>query len=201
MSASETAVAATERSVRILEAACTVIVRDGAHGLRMASVAREARVSKALVHYYFATRQELLRSALQFSEQRWNAALDEQLAALPTAAAKLERMLLAGIEPDLPFSEQRALGNEIWSTLRTDDELRPLVERSYRAWLARARRADRRRARGRLDPGRGRGASRPVGVSRRRRTGSTRSSISASLDRERAARLMRGAIALELGTA
>jgi AcrR family transcriptional regulator len=136
MSASETATAPTERNVRILEAACTVIVRDGAHGLRMASVAREAQVSKALVHYYFATRQELLRSALQFSEQRWNAALDEQLAPLPTAAAKVERMLLAGIEPDLPFSEQRALGNEIWSTLRAD-ELRPLVERSYRAWLAR----------------------------------------------------------------
>src|SRR5262245_20287176 len=125
MSVPETVHAPTERSIRILEAACTVIVRDGAHGLRMATVAREASVSKALVHYYFATRQELLRSALEFSEQRWNAALDDELAPFPTAAGKLERMLLAGIEPDLPFSEQRALGNEIWSSLRSDDELRP----------------------------------------------------------------------------
>ena len=62
--------AQTDRVVAILEAACRVIVREGAHGLRMASVADEAGVSKALVHYYFATRQELLRSAFAFSESR-----------------------------------------------------------------------------------------------------------------------------------
>lgn len=200
MSASETATAPTERNVRILEAACTVIVRDGAHGLRMASVAREAQVSKALVHYYFATRQELLRSALQFSEQRWNAALDEQLAPLPTAAAKVERMLLAGIEPDLPFSEQRALGNEIWSTLRADDELRPLVERSYRAWLARLV--------GLVDDGRADGSI-PATVEAESagwRLAAAADGLDSLLylglaDRERVAQLMRGAIALELGTA
>ena len=38
---------------------------EGAHGLRMASVAAEAGVSKALVHYYFATRQELLRERVR----------------------------------------------------------------------------------------------------------------------------------------
>ena len=41
----------SERVVAILEAACRVVVREGAHGLRMAAVAREAGVSKALVHY------------------------------------------------------------------------------------------------------------------------------------------------------
>jgi AcrR family transcriptional regulator len=200
MSTSETAASPTERSVRILEAACTVIVRDGAHGLRMASVAREAQVSKALVHYYFATRQALLRSALQFSEERWNAALDEQLALLPTAAAKVERMLVAGIEPDLPFREQRALGNEIWSTLRTDDELRPLVERSYKAWLGRLV--------GLIDDGRADGSvpasvdAEPAGW----RLAAVADGLDSLLylglaDREQAARLMRGAIALELGTA
>ncbi len=132
-----TAQAPTERRARILEAACRVIVRDGAHGLRMASVATEADVSKALVHYYFATRQELLRHAFAFSEQRWQAALDAELEHVGTGAARVERMLLATIETGPPFSEQRALGNEVWSSLRTDEELRPVVERSYRAWLAR----------------------------------------------------------------
>ena len=200
MSASETVHAQTERSIRILEAACTVIVRDGAHGLRMASVAREAQVSKALVHYYFATRQELLRSALEFSEQRWHAALDDQLEPLPNAAAKLERMLLAGIEPDLPFSEQRALGNEIWSNLRSDDELRPLVERSYRSWLARLV--------GLIDDGRADGSipasvdAEPAGWRLAAAADGLDSLLYLGLvDRERAARLMRGAIALELGRA
>ncbi len=126
-----------DRTIHILEAACRVIVRDGAHGLRMAGVAEEAGVSKALVHYYFATRQELLRNAFAFSERRWHTAVDTELVELPTGAARVERMLLVGVEPDLAFSEQRALWNEVWSSLRSDDELRPLVEHSYRAWLAR----------------------------------------------------------------
>ena len=46
-------------------------------------------------------------------------------------------MLLVSVDPALAFSEQRALGNEVWSSLRSDEELRPLVERSYRAWLGR----------------------------------------------------------------
>src|SRR4051795_1112914 len=129
--------APTERSIGILEAACRVIVREGAHGLRMASVAHEAGVSKALVHYYFATRQELLRNAFAFSEARRHTALDVEIADVSTGVAKVERMLLASAEPDMPFSEQRALWNEVWSSLRSDDELRPLVERSYRAWLGR----------------------------------------------------------------
>ena len=114
-----------------------MIVREGAHGLRMASVAEEADVSKALVHYYFATRQELLRNAFAFSEQRWQAAIDAELATVSTGAARVERMLLVSVDPALAFSEQRALGNEVWSSLRSDEELRPVVERSYRAWLGR----------------------------------------------------------------
>jgi AcrR family transcriptional regulator len=112
-------------------------VREGAHGLRMANVAEEAGVSKALVHYYFSTRRELLRNAFGFSEERWHAAVDAELDTVTTGAGRVERMLLVTVEPELPFSEQRALWNEVWSSLRSDDDLRPLVERSYGAWIAR----------------------------------------------------------------
>ena len=127
----------TDRVVAILDAACRVVVRDGAHGLRMARVAEEAEVSKALVHYYFSTRQELLRSAFGFSESRLDAIVDEELAGLDTAAARLERALLVNVDTGSPVTEQRALWNEVWSSLRSDDELRPLVERWYRTWLDR----------------------------------------------------------------
>ena len=123
------------RVAAILNAACKVVVREGAHGLRIASVAREAGVSKALVHYYFTSRSELLRSAFAWSDQRWHAALADELAQVPTAGGRVERALLIGIDADEPFSGQRALGNEVWSSLRYDDELRPLVDGSYRAWL------------------------------------------------------------------
>ena len=127
----------TDRVVAILEAACRVVVREGAHGLRMASVAEEAGVSKALVHYYFSTRRELLRSAFAFSESRLDQLVEDEIAGLKTGAEHLERALLVSIDADTPISEQRALWNEVWSSLRLDDELRPLVERWYRTWLDR----------------------------------------------------------------
>ncbi len=125
------------RVASILDAACRVIVRDGAHGLRMASVAGEAGVSKALVHYYFSTRHALLRSAFAWSEECWQAALEAELAPLRNGAERLACALRMGLDSDPRFREQRALWNEVWSSLRFDDELRPLVERSYRNWLAR----------------------------------------------------------------
>ena len=126
-----------DRTIGILEAACRVIVREGSHGLRMAGVAQEAGVSKALVHYYFSTRQELLHTAFAFSVKRWHAAVEAELVGAATGREKVERILLAGVESDLPFSEQKVLWNEVWSSLRSDDELRPLVENSYRESIAR----------------------------------------------------------------
>ena len=41
------------------------------------------------------------------------------------------------IETSEPFAIPRALWNEVWSSLRSDDALRPLVDSSYRAWLDR----------------------------------------------------------------
>lgn len=127
----------SERVVEILEAACRVVVREGAHGLRMAAVAAEAGVSKALVHYYFANRRELLKNAFSWADRRWEAALDAELRAATTGAAKLERALLMSVDPQAPFADHRALWNEVWSSLRFDDELRPLVDASYRGWLRR----------------------------------------------------------------
>jgi AcrR family transcriptional regulator len=89
------------------------------------------------VHYYFSTRQELLRSAFAFSGSRLDHLVEEEIAGLATGAERLERALLVSIDADTPISEQRALWNEVWSSLRFDDELRPLVERWYRTWLDR----------------------------------------------------------------
>ena len=119
----------------ILRAACRVVVRDGASHLRIGTVAREAGVSRTLVHYYFTTRQELLRAAFAFAEDERAGALEEELAGLETGAARAARALLRAIEPAL--EETPALWNEVWSGLRYDAELRPLVQERYRAWAER----------------------------------------------------------------
>jgi AcrR family transcriptional regulator len=128
---------AGDRAAGILEAVNRVIVRDGAHGLRMASVASEAGVSKALLHYYFATRQELLRAAFAYSSARWDDAVVRELSHSRTGAERVERYLLASVDPSGRYGEHRALWNEVWSSLRVDEDLRPIVKQRYRAWLER----------------------------------------------------------------
>lgn len=125
----------TDRVDAILRAACRVVVARGAHDLRIGTVAEEAGVSRTLVHYYFTTRQELLRAAFAYAEERRVNALEAELAGLSTGAARAERALLRTIEP--ADEETPALWNEVWSSLRDDAELRPLVQERYRGWAER----------------------------------------------------------------
>lgn len=127
--------AAASRVDEILRAACRVVVTNGASDLRIGSVAQEAGVSRTLVHYYFTTRQELLRAAFAYAENLRIEALEAELATLATGAERAERALLRAIEPEL--EETPALWNEVWSSLRYDEELRPLVQERYRAWAER----------------------------------------------------------------
>jgi AcrR family transcriptional regulator len=124
-----------QRIQGILRAACRVVARDGAHGLRMENVASEAGVSKALVHYYFSTRQELLKSAFAYSEELTRRAVESELAALGTGAARIERFLILSLGDESLFNENRALWNEVWASMRFADELRPSVDQHYREWL------------------------------------------------------------------
>jgi AcrR family transcriptional regulator len=101
----------------------------------MAAVAREAGVSKALVHYYFPTRQELLRAAFAYSGEQWDEAVAGELERGSNGMRRVERFLLASVDPAEPFGRHRALWNEVWSSLRVDAELRPLVHDAYQVWV------------------------------------------------------------------
>jgi AcrR family transcriptional regulator len=127
--------AATARVDEILRAACRVVVSGGASDLRIGSVAQEAGVSRTLVHYYFTTRQELLRATFAYAEDLRVVALEAELATLATGAERAERALFRTIDPEL--EETPALWNEVWSSLRYDEELHPLVQDRYRAWIDR----------------------------------------------------------------
>jgi AcrR family transcriptional regulator len=124
-----------DRVADILDAACSVIARDGWHGLRVGAVAREAGVSKALVHYYFATRAVLLRAAFGHSERRANELLERELTAIEDAGERLERFLVAYLDDDPAYRENRAAWTEIWAAMRIDPELRSEVDPAYRTWL------------------------------------------------------------------
>jgi AcrR family transcriptional regulator len=125
-----------DRTSELLDAACRVIARAGAARLRMSDVAREADVSTALVHYYFATRPDLLRAAFLFADARVDAHVDELIAGLDTAAERLERLLGVYVaDGDELMRENSILWREMWSHAVFDGSLRAAVEESYADWL------------------------------------------------------------------
>src|SRR5207248_10294322 len=94
-----------EREAAILEAACRVIARNGAAGLRMSEVAREAGVSSALLHYYFTTRRELLARAFAFADARVDAHVLALVGSEGCARERLETLLTSYLSPEAVVTE------------------------------------------------------------------------------------------------
>ena len=126
----------SERLTEILAAACRVIVRDGAARLRMSDVAREAGVSSALVHYYVATRAELLARAFAYADARADAGVQAELDAGRSALEQLDTLLRFYVG-DSPFVRENAvLWREMWVNAMHDDAQRDRLAELYAGWIA-----------------------------------------------------------------
>src|ERR671922_1135156 len=66
-----------ERLERMLEAACRAILDRGFPATRIADVAAAAGVSTGSVHYYFATKDEVLVAALKWASGRLFARIEQ----------------------------------------------------------------------------------------------------------------------------
>jgi AcrR family transcriptional regulator len=109
---------------RILDAAINRIAADGIDGVRIAKIAMDARVSTALVHYHFATREALLAEALVHSFDR---AGDTRA----TGEGRLREM----IDQCLPLPGEQeqdwVLWVELWLRAVRHPELRPTAAKLY----------------------------------------------------------------------
>ena len=119
-----------EREEAILAAACRVIAQSGAAGLRMSEVAREAGVSSALLHYYFATRRELLGRAFAFADTRVDAHVLALVGVDGAARERLEALLIAYLSPDAVVIEDWVVWSELWRSARFDDSAARAAARS-----------------------------------------------------------------------
>jgi AcrR family transcriptional regulator len=126
---------------RILAAAVGQIAAEGIDGVRIARIAMEARVSPALVHYHFATRDALLAEALDYSYVHAGQARitsGEDLAGT-THAARLQSMIEACLPTTEPLRQDWVLWVELWLRAARTPELRPVAEELYarlHAWFA-----------------------------------------------------------------
>jgi AcrR family transcriptional regulator len=125
-----------EREEAILGAACKVIAQGGAAGLRMSEVAREAGVSSALLHYYFATRHELLARAFAFADIRVDAHVLALVGDGGSGRDRLETLLTAYLSPEAVVTEDWVVWSELWRSARFDETLRQMLHEADRGWIA-----------------------------------------------------------------
>jgi AcrR family transcriptional regulator len=125
---------------RILAAAVGQIAREGIDGVRIARIAMEARVSSALVHYHFETRDALLAEALDYSYQRAGESRIAGEDELPEAShAQRLQSMIDGCLPTTPdLTADWVLWVELWLRAARHPDLRPVAEELYarlHAWF------------------------------------------------------------------
>jgi AcrR family transcriptional regulator len=112
---------------RILDSAVERIASDGIDAVRIARIAMDARVSTALVHYHFATREALLAEALEHSYETAGAVRDEPGEPVARLRSMVDHCL------PLPGELERdwVLWVELWLRAVRHPELRPTAAKLY----------------------------------------------------------------------
>jgi AcrR family transcriptional regulator len=121
--------------MRILDAASTVLLRDGSHALTLEAAAAEAGVSKGGLLYHFPSKAALLDGLVE----RWIAGGDAEMAARADGSpgswvrAYLEVSDLEGVS-----DARRATDARLLAALAAEPERLDSVRRHYDEWQARA---------------------------------------------------------------
>jgi AcrR family transcriptional regulator len=112
-----------EKAQRIVDAMRSSVARRGVAGSTFDHVAREARVSRGLLHYYFGTKERLLAEVVRRDCELRMVALDEQLADAHDADGVVDALVesLKGFVEDEP--EFITLVFEVFTLSRRNAEI------------------------------------------------------------------------------
>lgn len=134
---------AEDRRAQILDAATAVIFERGLADSRIADVAERAGVSAGLVLYYFESKERLLTEALAHLNDRFYLQVSRDMRDLPTARAKLERLIDLSVpgllEGDDDRRDEWALWMEVWGRALRDPQMakeREVLDRRWRETMA-----------------------------------------------------------------
>jgi AcrR family transcriptional regulator len=119
----------------ILDAAVGVIGVDGVAQLKSAVVAREAGVSVGLVHYHFATLDQLAREAFLYADAITIRAMAEAASVAASGRQEIDLRLLPWLEGTEEFEQAWEIWGEFWHASRHDDEVRALLRDVWDEWV------------------------------------------------------------------
>jgi AcrR family transcriptional regulator len=126
-----------DKAQRIIAAMRASVGKRGAAGSTFDHVAREAGVSRGLLHYYFGSKEQLLVEVVRHDCEVRNRNMDERLEKAHSVDEILDA-LVVGLEE---FLEDDAGGQaviyEMLSASRHSDEIRAELAELYRQWRER----------------------------------------------------------------
>ena len=122
-----------EKAQRIIEAMRASVGKRGAAGSTFDVVAREAGVSRGLLHYYFGSKERLMVEVVRNDCDTRVAALEERLATA-TSADEFVAFLVQTLEAFLSDEPGQAVLYEMLSASRRSEEIRAELAELYRRW-------------------------------------------------------------------
>jgi AcrR family transcriptional regulator len=125
-----------DRRERILEAACRAIARDGSRRVRLQDIAAEAGVSKALLHYYAESREQLLADTFEFGDERARQRVKQEIAGGGTGSERLRKLLHLYFTDETEVREDWMIWSEFSASAVFDPGLGSKMRRAFADWSA-----------------------------------------------------------------
>lgn len=88
-----------ETRQRIIEAVWSVMAENGLSRLTVRLVGQKAGVSHAMIHYYFAGKDELVLSVVEHARSYWIHPMEDIVRGMGTPVEKLETVIVWMAEP------------------------------------------------------------------------------------------------------
>ncbi|MFL5885878.1 MAG: TetR/AcrR family transcriptional regulator [Thermoleophilaceae bacterium] len=121
----------SEKAQRIVEAMRVTVGRYGAAAATFDRVAREAGVSRGLLHYYFGTKERLLAETVRHDAALRMAQLEERLSRAHSLDGIVEALVTQLEDYVHEDRDHQAVQFEMFSASRRNDEVREQLARLY----------------------------------------------------------------------
>jgi AcrR family transcriptional regulator len=125
---------AGRRRAQLLDATRRVVLERGMSSTRVADIAKATNVSGGLVHYHFATKDDLMAEMLRSTSEVERQQLDAIVAGPGTAAERLDRALRHYI-PRTRADSSWVLWIEAWAAGLRAPALRTILSELEAAWI------------------------------------------------------------------
>lgn len=119
---------------RIIEAVWDVLADRGLPGLTVRLVGERAHVAHAMVHYYFANKDDLLLSVVEFARGYWIHPLEDIVLGAGVPQEKLEHVIVWMAEP--ATREVMRVHRQLLTQSEWNEDLRKAMAAEYARWRA-----------------------------------------------------------------